>query len=63
VAGPALTRADGFMAQAIALAFHSPFAHGVRIFTTLDMKVLSTQSHTAAGGSQLWTASVYSTRV
>jgi len=28
VGGPALTRADGFMAQAIALAFHSAFTHG-----------------------------------
>ena len=28
VGGPALTRANGFMAQAIASAFHSPFTHG-----------------------------------
>ena len=28
VGGPALTRADGYIAQAIALAFHTPFASG-----------------------------------
>lgn len=28
VGGPALTRADGYLAQAIALAFHAPFASG-----------------------------------
>ena len=28
VGGPALTRADGYIAQAIALAFHTPFATG-----------------------------------
>src|SRR5579863_10299340 len=28
VGGPALTRADGFMAQAIGSAFHSAFTHG-----------------------------------
>ena len=28
VGGPALTRADGYIAQSIALAFHTPFATG-----------------------------------
>ena len=32
VGGPALTRADGYLAQAIALAFHSGFTHGGSTF-------------------------------
>jgi succinoglycan biosynthesis protein ExoA len=32
VGGPALTRADGYIAEAIALAFHAPFASGAAKF-------------------------------